>query len=60
MDDTLRKISDLLSRRRAELQEHLEGSAAWESTTAELLERVERLKTRLSGEHTKPEERSAK
>lgn len=58
MDDTLRKITELLSRRRAELQEHFEGSAAWESTTAELIERVERLKTRLSGEHTRPEERS--
>ena len=47
MDDTLRKVTELLSRRRAELQEHFKGSDAWESTTEELLERVQRLKSRL-------------
>jgi hypothetical protein len=47
MDDTLTKITELLSRRRAELQQHFEGSAVWENTTAELLDRVQRLKTRL-------------
>lgn len=47
MDDTLKKITELLSRRRAELQEHFKGSEVWESTTDELLNRVQRLKSRL-------------
>ena len=49
MDETLKKISELLSRRREELRQSFEGSAVWERTTAELLERVQRLKTRLNG-----------
>ncbi len=54
MDETLKKISELLSRRRAELQQHFEGSAVWESTTAELLDRVQRLKTRLNSSVGEP------
>lgn len=47
MDDTLNKITELLSRRRDELRRHFEGSSAWERTTADLLERVQRLQSRL-------------
>lgn len=49
MDETLKRIADRLSQRRTELQEHLDGSSVWESTTAELLERVQRLQERLDG-----------
>ena len=56
MDDTLKKITELLSRRRTELQEHFEGSVAWESTTAELLDRVQRLKERLAPSEPKERE----
>ena len=48
MDETLKKISERLTRKRAELKEHFEHTAAWESTTAELLDRVQRLKERLT------------
>ena len=47
MDETLKKITHLLSKRRAELQEHFKTSDTWENTTSDLLDRVERLKTRL-------------
>ena len=48
MDETLRKISERLTRKRQELERHVESTAVWESTTAELLDRVQRLKTRLT------------
>ena len=47
MDETLKRIAERLSHRRKELQQHFEGTAEWESTTAELLDRVLRLKERL-------------
>ena len=47
MDDTLKKITELLSRRRAELRDHFKTSETWESTTEELLNKVQQLKTRL-------------
>ena len=49
MDDTFTKIADLLSRRRDELRRHFEEAPEWEHTTAELLDRVRRLQSRLSG-----------
>jgi len=48
VDETLKRISERLTRKRAELQEHFEHTVAWESTTAELLDRVQRLKERLT------------
>ena len=47
MDETLKRIGDLLAQRRAELQDHFKSSEVWENTTEELLDRVERLKTRI-------------
>jgi hypothetical protein len=46
-DSTLKKIGDLLARRRAELQEHFKTSEVWEHTTEQLIDRVEKLKSRL-------------
>lgn len=54
MDETLQKITELLSRRRAELQEHFKTSNVWQNTTEELLGRVERLKSRLESSVTPP------
>jgi hypothetical protein len=47
MDDTLKKITELLSRRRAELRDHFKHSEVWESTTEDLLNRVQQLRTKL-------------
>jgi hypothetical protein len=47
MDETLRRISDLLVKRRAELQEHFNTAEFKENKTEDLIDRVERLKTRL-------------
>jgi len=47
MDETLRRISDLLVRRRAELQEHFKTPDHQDNSTESLVDRVERLKSRL-------------
>ena len=47
MDETLKKITELLSRRRAELRDHFKTSEVWESTTEELLNKVQQLKSKL-------------
>jgi hypothetical protein len=47
MDETLRRISDLLVRRREELREHFKTSDVQENTTESLVDRVERMKSRL-------------
>ena len=56
MDDTFTKIADLLSRRRDELREHFEKTTDWENNTAELLDRVRRLQSRLTGQDAEVKE----